>query len=249
MDRGLRVVILEKRFDSSGVWSIENGIANVGSQLQSDYLIYKDVSDNATYSKLYPPLAEIENGLTQRARQLVKDGVDIRYGCDVQGLEDMGKDGVCVHYTQTADIGQQPVKTKETFASVHVRTGSLSTPRKPSFPGIEKYKGRWCMGVSNGLEAMPVKGNNVLVIGMGAFAIENAKRAIELGAKKVTLLSRSGNVVCPRYLIYHGATSVLQLSNMFIKKELDIDASGVIFGNAHRLPTRSAERGRPNQSL
>jgi len=218
VDRGLRVVVFEKRHDNSGVWSTTAGLANVGSHLQSDWVVYRDPADQMEYSKLYPSRVEIEQGLALRAQKLKDFGVEFRYGCDVRRIvEDC--DGVRVSYLQ--HCGTEGKLQEEVFSSAHVRTGCLSKTASLHVPGLEYFDGRWGLGVKNGLETLPVKGGRVVIVGMGAFAIENAKRAVELGAHSVTLLSRSAAVVCPRYLIYHGATCGLSLANVLVRSELD----------------------------
>lgn len=215
VNSGMRVAIFEKRHDHSGCWSQSMGLANIDSQLQCDNIVYKDAHKTDGFDRLYPHRRQVEAELARRARRLEEEGVEIRTGCEVQQVEDAGSEGVLIRYTQHGS------EREATFASVHIRTGTLSKTRTVRPPGLSQFDGRWCDGVANGLERMPVEGSRVLVVGMGAFAVENAKRAVNLGAQRVTLLSRSANVVSPRALIYHGASSVFYLPNVLVPSERD----------------------------
>ena len=46
-------------------------------------------------------------------------------------------------------------------------------------------------GISNDTEAVDFRNKDVVVVGMGAFAIENAVHAVNSGARRVTLLVRN----------------------------------------------------------
>ena len=49
---------------------------------------------------------------------------------------------------------------------------------------------------------MEWKDKEVVVVGMGAFAVENARTALEFGAKKVTVVCRRHGTICPKIIDY-----------------------------------------------
>eukprot|EP00550_Attheya_septentrionalis_P006131 CAMPEP_0198300072 /NCGR_PEP_ID=MMETSP1449-20131203/46729_1 /TAXON_ID=420275 /ORGANISM="Attheya septentrionalis, Strain CCMP2084" /LENGTH=513 /DNA_ID=CAMNT_0044001787 /DNA_START=106 /DNA_END=1644 /DNA_ORIENTATION=- len=217
-DAGFRVIIFERRHDSRGVWSTTEGSANTGSRLQIEHYVYCDLQNVPACSSCYPRGDEMQRFLDNKAKSLLDEGrVEIRYGCEVERLFEANDDSVGLEYTYTSGSD----KMSETFSSVHVRTGTLSRPNRLYVPDLEEnYKGRWCLGVANAIDQMPIALNsNVCIVGMGAFAIENAKRALEMGAKSVTLVARSESYVNPRWLMHHSSVSLLQPKNLFLSME------------------------------
>jgi len=76
-----------------------------------------------------------------------------------------------------------------------IRTGSLGTPRQIVFPEEDQFQGPNVYGIRNGTQGIDFNNKKVVIIGMGAFAIENAIHALRSGATHVTLLARSRRFV------------------------------------------------------
>jgi hypothetical protein len=103
------------------------------------------------------------------------------------------------------------------FKQVHIRTGSLTkknhkssvtfrgeappTPLSPQAPaggeaggaggaGGGFFQGRVVKGIANDLPVGEFAGQDVVIVGLGAFAVENARRALQGGAKSISILSR-----------------------------------------------------------
>lgn len=73
-----------------------------------------------------------------------------------------------------------------TVAQLHVRTGCLSEPTKPDFQNAELFEGRVATGTGNDLDvSKDFKDKNVVIVGLGAFAVENVKRALQGGASRL----------------------------------------------------------------
>jgi hypothetical protein len=128
---GFSVVLLEAARDSRGIWA---STANNKPQLQIEHYIYCDLENLPDCSSSYPSAREIQSFLQRKARKLqTLPNVDIRYGCKVVALVDLGS-AVQVKYTDS----DQRFQT-EIYSSVHIQTGSLSQPRSMHIPGLQRH--------------------------------------------------------------------------------------------------------------
>lgn len=69
-------------------------------------------------------------------------------------------------------------------------TGTLHHVRRATYPGEEAFRGPVVYGTEGGAEGLDFKGKNVTVVGLGAFAWENARQALLLGAARVDFVGR-----------------------------------------------------------
>lgn len=78
----------------------------------------------------------------------------------------------------------------------------LGAPRAVSFVGEDSFTGGIYRGLSNDTASLDWAVSNVLVIGMGAYAVEVMRAALEQeeGANNVTLLARQRTTVLPRVM-------------------------------------------------
>ena len=104
-----------------------------------------------------------------------------------------------VQFTDDRSNTVGSVQANRVFMCVNRRLGNV---RRLEFHNEAKFKGEICYGVENDTGSMQWKDKNVLIVGAGAFATENARTALELGAKKVTVLSRRRGSVCPLIVDY-----------------------------------------------
>lgn len=86
--------------------------------------------------------------------------------------------------------------SKGRFDGVIAAVGTCGAPKVPHLPGQEKYGGEiYHSSELNGKEA---KGKKVAIVGGGASAVEALEWAVETGAKKINVLSRSDKWIIPR---------------------------------------------------
>ena len=78
----------------------------------------------------------------------------------------------------------------------------VGLPRPLSVPGMESFKGVMADGTSDLLKGTDWKGKRVVVFGMGAFAVENVRTALEGGAAHVTVVARRLGTICPKMIDY-----------------------------------------------
>merc|ERR1712151_134734 len=100
---------------------------------------------------------------------------------------------------QTEQGGVSITSCKGVVLAINDRVG---VPRAFGWPGQNKFKGVIASGTNDNLAAVDWRGKNVIVVGMGAFAIENARTALEHGAAHVTVVVRRHGTVCPKIIDY-----------------------------------------------
>ena len=221
-------VVLEKSTRLGGVWAT-NGWANASSRVQISEPHYRMIEENVTTE--FTPQEEL---LGQMKAMVARDKFEdrIRYGSKVTSVrtidaagEETLADGATasVRVTYTDPTGRICV----IVASEHVLlcTGGLQTPNKDTLPSDAAFAGAVISGVSSEVDAIPLGGKSVCVVGMGAFAVENARTALEQGAEHVTIVARKMNLVLPRMLLAQG--SVAGGTSLFRKREDSTDPASV----------------------
>jgi hypothetical protein len=85
------------------------------------------------------------------------------------------------------------------IVAVNDRVGE---PRKIAWENQSAFQGTVVSGFSDETKAIQWRNKNVVVVGMGAFAIENARTALEAGARHVSVVCRRHGTVCPKIIDY-----------------------------------------------
>merc|ERR1719454_800047 len=78
----------------------------------------------------------------------------------------------------------------------------VGLPRPLAAPGREQFKGVVADGTADSLAGVDWRGKKVVIFGMGAFAVENVRTALENGAAKVTVVGRRHGTICPKVIDY-----------------------------------------------
>jgi len=78
----------------------------------------------------------------------------------------------------------------------------LGVPRYVAYPGEENFGGWIRRGLAGDVADVQWAGREVVVVGMGAFAVEQTRTALECGAARVELLVRRHGLVCPQIIDY-----------------------------------------------
>jgi len=117
------------------------------------------------------------------------------YGIEVVRAAEEGS-GVRVLYRRL----QRPGALEELRAAeVLFCTGTLQRPRRVTLVGEDNFAGPIVYGYHSHAEALDLRGKSVVVLGMGAFAIENARTALFNGAARVDMVVRHKLVVMTRF--------------------------------------------------
>lgn len=91
------------------------------------------------------------------------------------------------------------IASKGALLAINDRVG---VPRQVTWPGQSSFQGVLASGTNDNLAHVDWRGKRVVIVGMGAFAIENARTALEHGAEHVTVVVRRHGTVCPKIIDY-----------------------------------------------
>ncbi len=95
-------------------------------------------------------------------------------------------------------------KHVDVFGGLHFRTGFQQFSRTKIFPGEASFSGSVGRGVLDDVSNSALNGKDVVIVGMGATAIDNVTRALFAGAKSITIVARQ-----PRPVFTMAATYLL----------------------------------------
>ncbi|CAK9075522.1 Baeyer-Villiger monooxygenase (BVMO) [Durusdinium trenchii] len=133
-----------------------------------------------------------------------------RMQTNVRSLNVIGRD----YWNQSYEL---TVKTKGKeeqvvqAASVAFFPGNLTNPKRVTYPGEDTFEGDIVYGISSQFDYAKVKGKTVMIVGSGAFAVENVRTCVEFAAQKVYMVCRRKTISMPRlvsWLINQSSDSV-----------------------------------------
>lgn len=195
---GFSVAVLEQRPLVGGIWSM---YANSTSQVNSSeggYCI-KDIlgedddeshdnRDHSTAAEVLKDLAKLGDRLKQHIFTSVKV---------VKILGEQGN--YTVLFEDDLPRGAGIVQCRGVVLCVNDRVG-LPRPLNP--PGRDCFQGVVADGTSDSLAGVDWRGKRVVIAGMGAFAVENVRTALEHGAAEVIVVARRHGTICPKAIDY-----------------------------------------------
>jgi len=80
--------------------------------------------------------------------------------------------------------------------------GCLVVPHRKTWPGEDVFEGLIGYGFAHEFDYVQVKGQDALIIGMGAFAHENVRTFVECGGRKAYNIARHFNLLMPRVVCW-----------------------------------------------
>jgi hypothetical protein len=189
-EKGLSVCVAEKKDVVGGIWS---AYANTTSKVNTSEPAYRLRQPAVRAHRDHSSTAEVLEDIAWLADQIPKE---IFPRAAVQRIEKAG-----AGYSATIERNGTPSRLQSTgvILAVNDRVGA---PRAVAWPGEERFRGTLVNGISD--EALPVdwEGRNVVVVGMGAFAVENVRTALDAGARHVAVVCRRHGTVCPKIVDY-----------------------------------------------
>lgn len=204
-ENGMDYTIFEKGTNYGGVWNIENNLMNSYTRIQCVSSAFKlDLSDD-NYTN-YTDSGELYN----KIKDFVKNNNiqdKIKYGYELKSFK-WNKDDSKVNLVFDSPDGVININSK----SLHIRTGNINKTREFKINGEDTFTGEVYYG-SNSKSNINYDGKTVMVVGMGASAIENACQAIKLGAKKVILMTRTNRPIWSKYTMFKILKNVLNPLN------------------------------------
>ncbi len=172
--------VVEKRDKIGGIWSL---YANSTSQVNTSECAYRIIDDKIRSNRDHSTTREILEDIAHLATN-VSDNLFLN--SKVNRIHKI--DG----FYQSEVLQQNKtylVKSKGVILAVNDRVG---TPRKVGWEHQNDFQGKIISGISGESDGFNWKNKKVVIVGMGAFAVENAITSLEGGARKV-------NVVCRRH--------------------------------------------------
>mmetsp|Transcript_13724 Transcript_13724/g.39161 ORF Transcript_13724/g.39161 Transcript_13724/m.39161 type:complete len:547 (-) Transcript_13724:42-1682(-) len=191
-------VLLEKQLSKGGVWS---SFANKSSRVQISEVCYRPRAEQVLTD--FTPQEEILSEMEEVCRRDDIHG-KMRLGCDVISVRDLEGEGVEVRYRDASGLECRLLATEH----VLLCTGGLQEPRLLQFSGEDTFRGDVILGIGSQIDRTALAGKHVAVLGMGAFAIENARTALLAGAKHVTIVARTLALVIPRMMMLTGTFGI-----------------------------------------
>ena len=215
--------VLDQREIIGGIWSL---YANSTSQVNTSEAAYRLIEKKFRLNKDHSTTREILEDIAQLGRK-VSDGIYLNTKVDRIEKSD-GSYRINVTNNQESTT----IQSKGIILAINDRVGE---PRKMDWKNQDEYRGELYSGISDAAKNIVWKNKRVAIIGMGAFAVENARTALEGGARHVTVVCRRHGTVCPKIIDYLNFTTAYDqffkhdkksnMRNMLLWKKL-YDLSG-----------------------
>lgn len=187
---GLSFCVLEKDNQVGGIWS---SYANAASRVNSSECAYRLVENKTRTNRDHSATREILEDIAGLAKR-VSDRLYLQ--TEVQGIE---KSAGRYHVRYRRGGSTSVLESKGVILAINDRVG---TPRQIEWADQEVFRGEIVSGISNRTDGLDWRDKRVVVVGMGAFAIENVRTALEGGARHVTVVCRRHGTVCPKIIDY-----------------------------------------------
>jgi hypothetical protein len=190
MQEGLSFCVLEKADQVGGIWS---SYANATSRVNSSECAYRLVENKTRSNRDHSATREILEDIAGLAKR-VSDRLYLQ--TEVQRIEkSAGRYHVRCHRGGITSM----LDSKGVILAINDRVGA---PRQIEWADQEVFRGEIVAGISNRTADLDWRDKMVVVVGMGAFAIENVRTALEGGARHVTVVCRRHGTVCPKIIDY-----------------------------------------------
>lgn len=190
LKNGLSFCVADKRDKIGGIWSMyANSSSRVNTSESAYRLMEKEVRTNRDHSATREILEDIAT-LGNRVSE------DIYLNTEVEKIEKISS-GYRIRVNRGGQT--QNLESKGVILAINDRVGAS---KKIEFSNQSVFQGRIVSGISDNTRELNWKDKDVVIVGMGAFAIENARTALELGARHVTLICRKHGTVCPKIIDY-----------------------------------------------
>jgi hypothetical protein len=195
LENEISFCVVDKRDITGGIWSL---YANSTSQVNTSEGAYRLIDKKTRSNRDHSTTREILEDISDLSRTSADN---LFLNAEVDRIDKFG------NLYQINIIRNQEkhiVKSKGVILAINDRVG---TPRKVDWQNQDKYRGSIISGTSNEADDFDWKNKKVVIVGMGAFAVENARTALEGGARHVTVVCRRHGTVCPKIIDYLNFTT------------------------------------------
>jgi hypothetical protein len=189
-DAGISYAVLEKRDRVGGIWS---QYANTTSQVNSSECSYRLFEKNARSNRDHSYTREMLEDIALLTED-IKDHLYLE--TEVTKISKR-ENGYTVNIRRHGH--ESIIESTGVILAINDRVGP---PREIAWKNQEAFSGQVVSGISDGARGIDWRDKNVVIVGMGAFAIENARTALEAGARHVTVVCRRHGTICPKIIDY-----------------------------------------------
>jgi hypothetical protein len=190
MEAGISFCIFEKSDMIGGIWS---RYANRTSRVNSSECAYRLLEKQTRSNRDHSDTREILEDIAQLSRN-VSDHLFIE--TEVEGIEATGN----LYHIRLKRGGRAfSLESRGVILAINDRVGA---PKEVKWEDESLFQGKIVTGISNDIAGLDWRNKNVVIVGMGAFAVENARTALEGGARHVTVVCRRHGTVCPKIIDY-----------------------------------------------
>jgi cation diffusion facilitator CzcD-associated flavoprotein CzcO len=189
-EAGISYAIIEKRDRVGGIWS---QYANTTSQVNSSECGYRLFEKNARSNRDHSYTREILEDIAFLAGN-VKDQLYLE--TEVEKIAKC-ENGYTINTRRNGN--ETTFESTGVILAINDRVG---LPREIAWKNQAAFQGQIVSGISNGTLGVDWRDKRVVIVGMGAFAIENARTALEAGARHVTVVCRRHGTICPKIIDY-----------------------------------------------
>ncbi|CAE8624702.1 unnamed protein product, partial [Polarella glacialis] len=121
----------------------------------------------------------------------------VHVGDRFQGQLDATQNALAEFSGQTLGMGEAMASCMAFYP------GALASPHRKTFPGEDIFGGQVGYGFNDEFDYTKTTGQNGIVIGMGAFAVENIRTVMENNSGKFYIIARHHNLLLPRMLSWY----------------------------------------------
>jgi hypothetical protein len=182
--------VIDKEDIIGGIWS---KYANTASQVNTSEGGYRLVEKEYRANRDHSATREILEDIAQIARN-VSDNIYLK--TNVEWIE-KSDDAYRLKISHGQEISY--LNSKGVILAINDRVGAS---REIVWENQSVFQGEILSGTSDGAQDFDWKDKKVVIVGMGAFAVENARTALERGASHVSVVCRRHGTVCPKIIDY-----------------------------------------------
>ncbi|MEX1329280.1 MAG: FAD-dependent oxidoreductase [Desulfobacterales bacterium] len=195
LENKISFCIVDKKDIIGGIWS---EYANSTSQVNTSEGAYRIIEKKMRTNRDHSTTREILEDISQLSRN-ISDHLFLN--TEVDRIDKLDNS---YQINMTRGQKKHTVKSRGVILAINDRVG---TPREINWENQSSYQGQIISGISNAADDFDWQNKNVAIIGMGAFAVENARTALEGGARHVTVVCRRHGTVCPKIIDYLNFTT------------------------------------------
>ena len=188
--KNISFCIIDKRDSIGGIWSM---YANTTSRVNTSEGAYRLNENKIRSNRDHSSTRELLEDMVYLSEHFTNT---IYLNREVTAIKKVA-DGYHLEYTQKGV--NKSVESTGVILAINDRIGE---PRTVKYANQSTFQGCIVDGFSNKTHHIDWSDKDVVIVGMGAFAVENARTALEMGAAHVTLVCRRHGTICPKIIDY-----------------------------------------------